>query len=228
MMRLNSQNAAPVGGIDPSLRNDVLEQKLSRRSALPNAGENVVLHCTQTDRFGLRGPGTMDWLAEQGLAAPGSVNEAVRLPCGTSVLRLGQQEVLLTAPHGDSGERLRALRQAWHDSQLAAKGYDAYREEGWAWFVVTGPNAQDLMRRISMADLRPTVLKVGQVTQTRALHMDVVIARLDHFGAPSYDIFFDIASSEFALEVLTETAEGLKANFEVAALHAPGALHPHD
>ena len=44
--------------------------------------------------------------------------------------------------------------------------------------------------------------------------------QLDHFAATSYDIFFDIASSEFALDVLTETSAGLHAGFRLAALHS--------
>jgi sarcosine oxidase gamma subunit len=105
---------------------------------------------------------------------------------------------------------------------MSPKGYDAYRDEGWAWFVISGPAAPALMRRISMADLRPESLKPGQVAQTRALHLDVVIARLDRFGAVSYDIFFDIASAAFALDVLTETAAGLGAGFRLAAPHPAG------
>ena len=161
----------------------------------------------------------MDWLGEAGLSAPEAVNTALTLPCGTSVLRLGQQEVLLTAPPGGSGARLRELRNAWHDSELPAKGYEAYRDEGWAWFVISGPAAPALMRRISMADLRPESLKPADLAQTRALHLDAVVARFDRFGAVSYDIFLDIASAGFALDVLTETAAGTNAGFQMAALH---------
>ncbi|ANT53296.1 hypothetical protein [Mesorhizobium amorphae] len=161
----------------------------------------------------------MDWLGEAGLSAPVAVNTALTLPCGTSVLRLGQQDVLLTAPPGGSGARLRELRKAWHDSEIPSKGYEAYRDEGWAWFVISGPAAPALMRRISMADLRPESLKPAHLAQTRALHLDAVVARFDRFGAVSYDIFFDIASAGFALDVLTETAAGMDAGFQVAALH---------
>ena len=206
-------------GVDLALRRNAIVLRLSPTAGLPGTSDNVVLDCTQTERLGLRGPGTMDWLAAEGLAAPEAVNTAITLPCGTGVLRLGQQEVLLTAPPDASGERLRELRQAWQNSSLSPKGYDAYRDEGWAWFVVSGPAAPALMRRISMADLRPESLKPGQVAQTRALHLDVVIARLGRFGAVSYDIFFDIASAAFALDVLTETAAGLEAGFRFATLH---------
>jgi sarcosine oxidase subunit gamma len=208
--------------VDPTLRRNAIAHRLSPAAALPGASDNVVLDCTETGRVGLRGPGTMDWLAAEGLAAPQAVNTVITLPCGTNVLRLGQQEVLLTAPPGASGDRLRELRQAWQNSSMSPKGYDAYRDEGWAWFVISGPAAPALMRRISMADLRPESLKPGQVAQTRALHLDVVIARLDRFGAVSYDIFFDIASAAFALDVLTETAAGLGAGFRLAAPHPAG------
>lgn len=210
------------GDIDPSLRRNAIAHRLSRRDGLPGAQENVVFDCTQTERFGLRGPGTLDWLGEAGLSAPEAVNAGLTLPCGTSVLRLGQQEVLLAAPPGGSGVQLRALREAWRDSALPTKGYDAYRDEGWAWFVISGPAAPALMRRISMADLRPESLKPGDLAQTRALHLDAVVARFDHFGAVSYDIFIDIASAAFALDVLTETAAGTNCGFQFAALYPNG------
>ena len=208
----------PVDFADPNMRRNAIAHRLPLQAGVPGARDNVVLDCTQTERLGLRGPGTMDWLAAEGLAAPQAVNASVTLPCGTGVLRLGQQEVLLTAPPGASGKRLRELRRAWHESSLPSKGYDAYRDEGWAWFVISGPSAPAVMRRISMADLRPQSLALGQLSQTRALHLDVVIARLDRFGAVSYDIFFDIASAAFALDVLTETCAGLGAGFQLAVL----------
>ena len=204
--------------VDPNMRRNAIAHRLPSAATLPGAHDNVVLDCTGIERLGLRGPGTMDWLAAEGLAAPDVVNMAITLPDGISVLRLGQQEVLLTAPPGASGARLGELRRAWRESAVPAKGYDAYRDEGWAWFVVSGPAAPALMRRISMTDLRPERLGHGQVAQTRALHLDVVIARLDRFGTISYDIFFDIASAAFALHVLTETAAGLEANFQLTSL----------
>ncbi|TPN89416.1 hypothetical protein FJ987_00520 [Mesorhizobium sp. CU2] len=215
-----ANGSVDLAGADPALRRNAIAHRLPLQAGSPGASDNLVLDCTDTERLGLRGPGTMDWLAAEGLAAPEAVNTAVALPCGTGVLRLGQQEMLLMAPPGASGERLRELRRAWRESALPSKGYDAYRDEGWAWFVVSGSAAPALMRRISMADLRPESLKAGQVAQTRALHLDVVVARLDRFGAVSYDIFFDIASAAFALDVLTETAEGLDAGFRLVRLAA--------
>ncbi|MVA25065.1 hypothetical protein V6582_01315 (plasmid) [Agrobacterium vitis] len=208
--------------VDLSLRSDLLGSRVSRRANVPGAQENVVVECTPTERFGLRGPGTIDWVAAQGLTIPPAVNTSAISPCGTTVMRLGQQEVLLTAPVGDGGQRLRELRQAWDESTLPAKGYDAYRDESWAWFVVSGPDAPALMRRISMADLGPKSLEANEIAQTRALHMDVVVARLNRFGAVSYDIFLDIASAKFALDVLTETAEELAVGFQVSALRMAG------
>jgi sarcosine oxidase, subunit gamma len=205
--------------VDLSLRCDPLADRLTRKDRIPGPQENVVLDCTRTERLGLRGPGTIEWISAEGLTVPSAVNMSAVSPCGTVVMRLGQQEVLLTAPAGGSGKRLRELRKAWQASSLPAKGYDAYRDEGWAWFVVSGPQAPALMRRISMADLGPNRVNPNDIAQTRALHLDAVIARLDRFGAVSYDIYLDVSSAKFALDVLKETAEGLAANFELAALH---------
>lgn len=211
-----------MAGVDTGLRAGPLAGFLPGRTTLPGPGENVVVDCTGGERFGLRGPGTLAWIAAEGLAVPGTVNSALTLPCGTSILRLGAQEVLLAAPAGEGGARLRDLRVAWQGSTLSPRGHDAFRDEGWAWFVVSGEAAPLLMSRISEADLRPRSMKVGQIAQTRALHQDAVIARLDRFGAVSYDIFLDIASGRFALEVLTDTANGIDRGFRLAELRAVG------
>ncbi|GEM_PF-1780673 len=205
-----------------------IDEKLRRRSAvagllpnvsgLPGADSNIILDCTQVERFGLRGPGTMAWLEQAGLDVADKVNWSVTPPCGTTVLRLGEQEVFLVSALENDGQRLRDLRAHWLASDLPSKGFDAYRDEGWAWFVVSGPLAPAVMRRISMTDLRPESLQHGAVAQTRALHLDAVITRLDRFGAPSYDIFLDVASAGFALNVLQETARELDAGFELGAV----------
>lgn len=208
-----------MSGAGAGLRTSPLAGLLPTRVTLPGPTENVVLDCTRRERMGLRGPGTLDWIAAEGLPLPDGVNSALTLSCGTGILRLGSQEVLLTASTGDGGARLRELRAAWQGSNLSHKGYDAYREEGWAWFVVSGEASPLFMSRISMADLRPRSMAVGQIAQTRALHQDAVIARLDRFGGVSYDIFLDIASSEFAQEVLAETANGIAEGFQIAELH---------
>lgn len=221
--RHNSEGiTGATSGIDVRLRSSPLAGRLPQAGPLPRADVNMVLDCTRVERFGLRGPGTIDWLESAGLAVPDAVNTAQILPCGTAILRLASQEVVLTAAPGGSGARLRELRAAWQASTLEAKGYDAYREEGWAWFLISGPDAERLMRRISMADLRPQSLKIGQVMQTRALHQDAVVVRLDRFGGLSYEAFHDIASAEFALDVLKDTAAGISAGFSFAEL-APEA-----
>lgn len=219
-MTTTEQIHAAASALQPdlALRSDLLGNRAERRETAPGAEDNVIVECTPTERLGLRGPGTIEWVTAQGLVVPSAVNTSAISPCGTTVMRLGQQEVLLAAPVVGNGERLRELRQAWGGSPLPVKGYDAYRDEGWAWFVVSGPDAAALMRRISMADLRPETLKLNDIAQTRALHMDVVVARLDRFGALSYDIFLDIASAKFALDVLKETADELAVGFEVSTL----------
>lgn len=209
-----------LAGVDLSSRTTPLAKRLPLTAMLPGVKENVILDCTRAERFGLRGPGTLDWLRAEGLTLPETVNAALTLDCGTTIQRLGQQEVLLTAPPGTSGQRLRDLRIAWDNSALPAKGYDAYRDEGWAWFVLSGPMAPHLMTRISMTDLRPQSFKIRQVAQTRALQQDAVVARLDRFGVVSYDLFFDIASAAFALDVLTDTAAGIGAGFAIAELYS--------
>ncbi|RWR26935.1 hypothetical protein D2T31_18335 [Sinirhodobacter populi] len=193
--------------MSPILRQNAVAHRLQDLAGRPAAGENIILDCTDSDRLGLRGPGTMEWLAAEGIAAP-EINTTLTLPNGTAVLRLGQQEVLLLSVPGSEDE---SPRRRWNESPLAAKGYDACRDAGWAWFVISGPDAPALMPRISMTDLHPRSFGLGRLAQTRALHMDAVVARSDRFGAVSYDLFFDIAAAAFAIDVLEDTSAGLVA-----------------
>lgn len=207
-------------GIDAGLRTSPLAGRLPVIGSAPGPDCNAVLDCTRTDRFGLRGPGALAWLESAGIAVPGSVNSAHRLDTGLSVLRLGRQEVLLTAAPGHC-TGLADLKARWRASDLREKGFDGFREEGWAWVTISGPAADRVMARISMTDLRPRTLTAGSVAQTRALHQDVVIARLDWFGSLSYDLFFDIASAEFTLDVLRHAVDGLGLPFQFAELLTP-------
>ncbi len=189
----------------PTGQRGALLHGLPVQSTTVEADQNVILLCSDADRFGLRGPGTISWLQSVNAPVPERVNTSTQMPCGTVLARLGQQEALVLSDPTQPPETLARLRTAWHESEGTPRGFDAYRGETWAWFVLSGPDAPEAMARLTTLDVSPKAFPVLSVAQTRAAHMDAVILRSDRFGSVSYDLFLDIASTAFVTDVLAET-----------------------
>jgi len=160
---------------------------------------------TACDRFGLKGRGSADWLARQGLTIPERVNTWRPSPAqALDVLRLGRDDlVVLSRPDATSGAP-EALRTAWRADAASPRGHDAWRDEVWAWFHLCGDGLADLMAMTCPVDLRPDVFATGDIVQSRVAQLDCVVARSDRAGTPGFDLFFDIASSAFVLASLKE------------------------
>lgn len=177
-----------------------LDQRLPQRPSWPTDGRNRLVDVSSHARFGLRGPGTTAWLTSQGCALPETIHQCVEAE-GMSFLRLGAEEVLLLSDPSTQAHRLAQLRQDW-TAAPGPKGFDAYRGEGWCWLCLTGPAVFDALPLLTAVDTRPQVFGPGSVVQTRALHMDAVLFRSDRGGTASVDILFDVASSNFAVDVI--------------------------
>lgn len=154
-----------------------------------------VLDLSAVARFGLRGPGTAAWLTSQGYSLPTAINR-VEQALGMRIARLGQDEVLILPTDPPDVVALSDLRRAWVSAECA-KGYDAYRDEGWCWLRLTGPGINDALSLLTAADTRAAAFPPGGVLQTRAMHLDTVLLRGGSEAA--VDLFFDVSSSEYAL-----------------------------
>lgn len=148
-------------------------------------------------RFGIKGPGTADWLTAQGLALP-AINH-IGTHDGMRVLRLGTDDVLFLAE--ESAASLGRLTGRWREAS-GARGYSAWREEGWVWLRLSGADAGDLMARLCAVDLRPDRFAPDRIAQTRVASIEAVVTA-DRDG---FDLLFDTALAAFFVRAL-DTAE---------------------
>jgi sarcosine oxidase subunit gamma len=152
------------------------------------AGPFALADMTASPRFGLKGPGSADWLAAQGVPLP-SVNR-IGAYRDTRVLRLGKEDIVLLAE--GAADALAELKSAWH-RDTGPKGYLSWREEGWAWMRLSGPDLEERMRRLCALDLRRAYFGSDEIAQTRVGHVEAVLFR----SGDAFDVLFDITASAF-------------------------------
>src|SRR5262249_50838837 len=120
------------------------------------------------------------------------------------IARLGNEDFLVLPRSVADAQALAALKQDWVTETRRPKGFDAWRDEVWAWFHVGGERVSALLAKTCPVDLAGDRFRVLSVAQTRVAHTDCIVVRSDRFGAPGFDLFFDIASSAFVLASLRE------------------------
>lgn len=155
---------------------------------------------TAAPRFGLKGPGSADWLAANGVALP-AINQLARAG-GLVVLRLGANDITLL---GDPGapDALDAVRRRW-DMASAPKGYSSWREESWAWLRLSGPRLNETLARHCALDLRPGRFADDAIGQTRFAHVEAVLVR----AGAGFDVLFDITATAGVLRDLRRAHRG--------------------
>jgi sarcosine oxidase subunit gamma len=166
-------------------------------ASLP-CGAVVLTDLTASPRFGLKGGGSADWLASQGVPLP-AVNH-IGSWRGMRVLRLGNDDILLLA-EGAAGA-LTELRSTWHSATMP-KSYSSWREEGWAWMRVFGPAMLEAMSRLCAIDLRAERFGADDLAQTRVAHIEAVTFRSE----AGFDVLFDITASAFFARAVASVAK---------------------
>ncbi|MGX1741181.1 hypothetical protein ACWIEX_06445 [Bosea sp. NPDC055353] len=169
----------------------------------PSGSEILLYDLTACGRFGIKGRGAGAWLASQGIALPAKVN-AIASIGELDLARLGLEDFLVLSRPGAPSEALARLRAAWEQDASGPKGFNAWREEVWAWFHICGHHLSAFMAKTCPVDLHPDRFSLLSVAQTRVAQMDSIVIRTDRTGTPGFDLFFDIASSEFALRSFEE------------------------
>ncbi|RWH71069.1 hypothetical protein [Mesorhizobium sp.] len=152
------------------------------------SGAVVLSDLTDRPRFGLKGGGSAAWLAAQGVKLP-AVNR-IGDHRGMRVLRLGNEDILLLAE--DAAETLAQINTGWQAATVP-KGYSSWREEGWAWMRLSGPDLAKAMSGLCALDLRPQKFGVDDIAQTRVGHIEAVTFR----SPTGFDILFDITASAY-------------------------------
>jgi sarcosine oxidase, subunit gamma len=166
-------------------------------AALPN-GLVTLTDLTGRPRFGLKGSGSSTWLQAQGVSIP-AVNRIVMFR-NMRVLRLGYEDFVLLAER--SGEELADLLAAWH-TEAGPRGYESWRDEGWAWMRLSGPQVATAMAQLCAIDLRPERFADNEIAQTRVGGIEAVLFR----SGAGFDLLFDITMSAHFARVVTATAK---------------------
>lgn len=173
-------------------------------TTLPS-GRIALVDLTDRPRFGLKGPGSAAWLTAAGVPLP-SVNR-VGAHRGIKVLRLGGEDILLTAERGDAA--FDEIRTAWNAGG-GSKGYSSWREEGWAWMRLSGPALEPMLARLCALDLRRGHFGDDEIAQTRFAGVETVLQRADE----AFDLFFDITASAFVARTVAATEKHCAYMFE--------------
>ncbi|MEZ5832277.1 MAG: hypothetical protein R3D05_13965 [Dongiaceae bacterium] len=177
------------------------EGATARRMGL--ADLSVLPHC------GLKGRGTVEWLAAQGLTIGADSNKAYSQSGGELAARLAPTEIFLLDSLQGTGRLVNQLAAAWQwaaSTPRPQQGYPTPRQDSHAWFMVTGERSAEMFAKICGVDLRPRHCPVGTVAQTSVAKMSAIIVRADLGGTLAYHLLADIASAEYLWTCVEDAA----------------------
>lgn len=165
----------------------------SAGTVLPQ-GAVTLADFTAHPRFGIKGPGSAAWL--QAVLGPLPEVNRTAVHGDARLVRLGGEDFLLT------GAGSVALAEAWR-AAAPPRGYWSWREEGWAWLQLGGPDAAAVMARLCAIDLRDERFPAGALAQTRVAHLEAIVVPTDG----RFDLFFDVASTGFMVRSIAAAAD---------------------
>lgn len=161
-------------------------------------------------RVGFKGLGTVDWLAAQGLAIPREPNWTAPQGEGSLALRLAANEIFLLGDLKGRGQLVASLPAAWEAAGVPperARGFPLPRQESHTWMLVTGEHAAAMFAKICGVDLRPRAFADGQIAQTSAAKMSVVVARADQGRTLAYHLLCDSASATYMWDCVLDAMQ---------------------
>jgi sarcosine oxidase, subunit gamma len=164
-------------------------------------------------RCGFKGPGTIEWLKSQGIVIPDDYNKARRQSDGSLALRCGSTDILIAGDVTTQSNLPIELKAAHGRCSQEQIGYDALREEGYAWFMLIGERTPDLMAQLCEVDMRSHVFSDLDIAQIRLANLAAIVARCDVGMLYAAHLFFDIASSVYFCEVVSELLRKLGGSF---------------
>lgn len=130
--------------------------------------------------------------AAHGMAAPGPNRVTGRE--GARAIWFGQRMILLAGPAPDPG--------------LAKHAALTDQSDAWAAVRLDGPEAADVLARLTPIDLRPSLFKRGHTARTDLQHMMASITKL---GETSFQVMVFRAFARTLLHDLTTAMEGVAA-----------------
>ena len=171
-------------------------------------------------RLGIRGPGSSHWVAEQGLAVPAASNQALRQEDGALLARLAANEVLILGHHDQQSLHIGRLIEALQSADLAdaQRVFVVPRQDGHAWFRITGREAAATLAKLCAVDLRTGSFEHLQVAQTSVARLNAIVIRDDLADVPALHLLADSASAEYLWECLLDA--GMEYGMRVVGLDA--------
>jgi sarcosine oxidase subunit gamma len=161
-------------------------------------------------RFGFKGKGTADWLAQEGIAVPEQSNRATRQKDGGLALRLAPQEIVVLGDLKGANGTPRRLRAAWEAQGLppqSPRGFPMPRDETHAWFMVTGTESAAMFAKLCGVDLRPGSFANGAIAQSSFARSNGIAVRDDLGELLAYHFLMDSASAEYMWGCLLDAME---------------------
>ena len=172
-------------------------------------------------RLGIKGPGTCEWLSEQGLAIPDESNRALRQDDGALLARLADSEVLILCDLDQQSLHIERLIEAWQGAvnPLATRrGFIVPRQDSHAWFRLTGRETAATLAKLCAVDLRASAFDQLQVAQTSVARLNAVVIRDDVADIPAFHLLADFASAGYCWECLLDA--GAENEMRVVGLDA--------
>ena len=157
-------------------------------------------------RVGFRGMQSAEYLQKRGCELPERPNQAVVQTDGSYVARLSATEYLILGSLQDRGQRIADEEARWELDHQA--NYLLPRHDSHAWLQLSGVHIAEIMAKLCGVDLRTQAFKPGDVVQTSAARINVIIINVGLDNVPCFQILCDRASKEyFADAVLDAMAE---------------------
>ena len=134
-----------------------------------------------------------------GVALPSAAN-TVSTGGGRQILWLGPNEWWLTAPDGEAGALVEALRAAFVGQHATACDVSESR----AIIALKGPKAREVLMRGVSLDLHPREFRVGQCAQTGVSRANALIHLVD--DAPTFEVYVLKSFSDYLWRWLEQVA----------------------
>lgn len=161
-------------------------------------------------RFGLKGPGAAEWLAEHGLSLPDAVHAVTNGADGIAARIAAEESLLLGQPWAES-PALAAVEAAWvaRDPEAAPRLVRVPWREGHAWLCLVGEQTWRLMRHLCALDLRPQTTAARPLLMTSMAGGVTVTLVATPLGAThALHVLVDRGYAEYLCETLFRVAQG--------------------
>lgn len=160
-------------------------------------------------RTGFKGKAAIAWLGKQGLQIDDTNNRAYPQPDGSLIARLADSEAIVLGSLHSAAERCATLtlNEAWkseYESGQAAGCFHVPRQDGSAWFLLTGTHVSEMFAKICAVDMRLNKFPNGSIAQTSMARMNGIAIRHDIGDTPAFHVVFDSASATYLWNCLLD------------------------